>query len=173
MQILCWGAGAAEIAVISAARRPQVSLSQTVLSTLDVEGHARGVRISPSFLVGLALIVAGASIRYKCYNEMGKLFTFEVSLRKGHKLITTGPYSVVRHPGYTGGFLAMAGSVYTYLSPESFQSSRPDPAQEVFILPGLMATRVWVPWYNDGSNVGWCTSRFGGRKSIRTVFPYV
>lgn len=33
---------------------------------------------------------------------MRGFFTFEVSIQKGHKLITTGPYSAVRHPSYAG-----------------------------------------------------------------------
>jgi protein-S-isoprenylcysteine O-methyltransferase Ste14 len=44
-----------------------------------------------------------------CYNLLGRLFTFELSIRKDHKLITTGPYSIVRHPSYTGAILSVAG----------------------------------------------------------------
>ena len=33
---------------------------------------------------------------------MGRQFTYFISVRKDHKLCTSGPYSIVRHPGYTG-----------------------------------------------------------------------
>lgn len=33
---------------------------------------------------------------------LGNLFTFEVMIRKNHKLITDGPYAYLMHPSYTG-----------------------------------------------------------------------
>jgi protein-S-isoprenylcysteine O-methyltransferase Ste14 len=33
-----------------------------------------------------------------------------MSLRQGHELVTSGPYTYVRHPIYTGIMLAMIGS---------------------------------------------------------------
>lgn len=44
-----------------------------------------------------------------CYCELGNLFTFEVSIRNDHKLIQSGPYHTVRHPGYLGVLLSVAG----------------------------------------------------------------
>lgn len=35
--------------------------------------------------------VISAYIRYACYKKLGPLFTFEVSIKPGHKLIRTGP----------------------------------------------------------------------------------
>lgn len=40
---------------------------------------------------------------------MGRQFTFELSIREGHQLVTSGPYGVVRHPGYTGILIAFIG----------------------------------------------------------------
>ena len=53
----------------------------------------------------------GAVIRVQCYHEMGKQFTSSITLLKDHKLITTGPYSYVRHPSYTGTLLNMTALV--------------------------------------------------------------
>ncbi len=55
---------------------------------------------------GIALAIAGGALRAWCYREPGKYFTFEMSVAKDHRLVTTGPYSIVRHPSYTGGFMA-------------------------------------------------------------------
>jgi len=37
------------------------------------------------------------------------MFTFEMSIRKNHKLITSGPYAIVRHPSYVGVILVASG----------------------------------------------------------------
>jgi len=51
----------------------------------------------------------GGLTRVSCYRAMGRMFTFELTIRKEHKLITSGPYSIVRHPGYTALFMIMCG----------------------------------------------------------------
>ena len=56
-------------------------------------------------------MVMGAVIRVQCFREMGKQFTSSITLLKDHKLITTGPYSYVRHPSYTGTLLNMTALV--------------------------------------------------------------
>lgn len=38
------------------------------------------------------------------------------SIRKEHKLVTTGPYAFVRHPSYTGLFMAYAGELFCHAS---------------------------------------------------------
>ncbi|PFH51162.1 hypothetical protein AMATHDRAFT_143188 [Amanita thiersii Skay4041] len=48
------------------------------------------------------------------------MFTIEVCLRKDHKLITHGPYSVVRHPSYSGGLIAIVGALIWFWGPGSF-----------------------------------------------------
>ncbi|VDC02806.1 unnamed protein product [Peniophora sp. CBMAI 1063] len=68
------------------------------------------VGVTRDLLVGAALCVAGSLIRLAAYKEMGKLFTFHLTLREEHKLITTGPYAHVRHPSYTGFWILAAGT---------------------------------------------------------------
>ncbi|MFG2908592.1 methyltransferase family protein [Kitasatospora sp. NPDC048286] len=40
---------------------------------------------------------------------MGRYFTFTVRTSPDQPVITTGPYRLVRHPGYSGVLLAVAG----------------------------------------------------------------
>ncbi len=81
---------------------------------------ASSIKISPTFLVGLVCVTVAAYLRVKCYRHLGRHFTFELSLRKEHKLITDGPYSVVRHPSYTALFIYFAGLVMTLLGSGSW-----------------------------------------------------
>ena len=65
-------------------------------------------------------MIAGASIRRRCYQVMGEMFTFELSIRKSHQLVTTGPYSVVRHPSYSSGAMALFGALACHTVPGSW-----------------------------------------------------
>ena len=51
----------------------------------------------------------GGGIRALCHRSLGDFFTWEVSLQKSQRLITTGPYSYVRHPSYLGSLFAYLG----------------------------------------------------------------
>ena len=66
-------------------------------------------------MLGWILTVIGAIIRLASYRELGRLFTFDLSIRKGHKLVTTGPYSYIRHPSYTGAILGWTGTALCLL----------------------------------------------------------
>jgi len=39
---------------------------------------------------------------------LGRFFTFRVSIQEGHRVVATGPYRFVRHPGYTESALLRA-----------------------------------------------------------------
>lgn len=78
-------------------------------------GAAR-LTITPSFLVSTSLIVGGALIRLMCYRALGKFFTFEVAIRRDHKLVTSGPYAYCRHPGYLGALACYSGISFWLVS---------------------------------------------------------
>ncbi|KAH7928311.1 hypothetical protein BV22DRAFT_1044696 [Leucogyrophana mollusca] len=65
--------------------------------------------ITPAFVVGSGLIASAGLLRWLCYRTLGRFFTFQLSVRRGHALVTSGPYSVVRHPSYTGMVMAYIG----------------------------------------------------------------
>ncbi|KAL4255250.1 Protein-S-isoprenylcysteine O-methyltransferase [Pleurotus pulmonarius] len=44
------------------------------------------------------------AIRLWCFATLGDHFDFQVNIKKTHRLITSGPYSFVRHPSYTSGY---------------------------------------------------------------------
>jgi len=78
------------------------------------------IRITWTSVLAWTLCISGALIRRTCYKTMDKMFTFEISLRKNHQLVTSGPYSIVRHPSYTSGAMALFGALLTHTSPGSW-----------------------------------------------------
>ncbi|KAK7444747.1 hypothetical protein VKT23_015064 [Stygiomarasmius scandens] len=64
---------------------------------------------STGALFGYLLIFTGGYIRITSQRLLGKYFTWEISFKEGQKLCTTGPYSLVRHPGYLGLWLIRFG----------------------------------------------------------------
>lgn len=72
------------------------------------------------YLLGFALIITGALIRVECFRTLGRFFTFELSVKDDHKLITIGPYSVVRHPSYAGTLMVASGNLICAFAPGSW-----------------------------------------------------
>lgn len=79
-------------------------------------------RLQPSvtFVFGAIILVLSGLIRRACYASLGKMFTFEVTIQPGHKLIKTGPYSFVRHPSYLSGVSACLSTSAVMLSRGAF-----------------------------------------------------
>jgi len=111
VKLICWGAAISEALVIFASRTSHWKISQGILSVLAMSGTEEKVQTSPLFFLGTLLTGLGGLLRYRCYRELGILFTFEMSIRKNHRLVTSGPYSIVRHPGYSGVILCIVGIV--------------------------------------------------------------
>ncbi|KDQ26298.1 hypothetical protein PLEOSDRAFT_159778 [Pleurotus ostreatus PC15] len=65
--------------------------------------------LSTTMILGGGLALLSASIRLWCYAEMRDLYDFEVDIKKAHRLVTSGPYAFVRHPGYIASCGARIG----------------------------------------------------------------
>lgn len=50
---------------------------------------------------------------------LGRLFKFVVVIQDGHRVVTSGPYRLLRHPSYTG---ALAGFLGTGIALDSWLS---------------------------------------------------
>ena len=101
-QTCFWCSALAESAVIVANAYPSLPISKIILDNLLFGGDANQIRFTTMAAAGIALAIAGSTLRAWCYRELGKYFTFEMSVARDHRLVTTGPYSIVRHPSYTG-----------------------------------------------------------------------
>jgi protein-S-isoprenylcysteine O-methyltransferase Ste14 len=63
-----------------------------------------------TFFLGAALAVAGLLFSIWARIILGANWSRSVTIKQGHELITAGPYSLVRHPIYTGLLTAFLGS---------------------------------------------------------------
>ncbi|HSY59240.1 MAG TPA: isoprenylcysteine carboxylmethyltransferase family protein [Terriglobales bacterium] len=61
-------------------------------------------------LLGALLTVIGVAFAIWARVHIGKNWSGQVTIRKDHELIRTGPYAHIRHPIYTGLLLAVAGT---------------------------------------------------------------
>jgi len=102
----------AEVILILARSTPQSPLSRAILSRLPPTTLAglASVRLTRDHVLGAALLLAGALVRLATYKEMGKLFTFHLTIREDHKLVTSGIYKYARHPSYTGFWMLALGT---------------------------------------------------------------
>jgi protein-S-isoprenylcysteine O-methyltransferase Ste14 len=60
-------------------------------------------------IVGFVILWFGVALRNYSIRILGKHFTPTIQLQQDHDLITTGPYSVIRHPSYLGALMAIVG----------------------------------------------------------------
>ena len=81
-----------------------------------IRNDSTGVYLTSQSTIGMVLIIGAGVLRRQCYRTLGRYFTFEVSIRKGHQLVTTGPYNIVRHPSYTAILLMYIGMVLWFTS---------------------------------------------------------
>ncbi|KAH8108743.1 hypothetical protein DFH11DRAFT_1548799 [Phellopilus nigrolimitatus] len=94
--------------------------SATILPVLQPSRSLLTTPFSNVFILSTLSIFIGYVIRQACFNTMGRLFSFTHTTLSEHKLVTGGPYSVVRHPSYTGEVLVRGGMVALLLSPGGY-----------------------------------------------------
>jgi protein-S-isoprenylcysteine O-methyltransferase Ste14 len=71
------------------------------------------------FAIGMALIAIGLVIRIHSILTLKQYFTYSVAKVENHKIIETGLYKFIRHPGYLGQliiFLGISTSISNWLS---------------------------------------------------------
>jgi len=117
---LHWIVAFCESTVVLATTFPS-SLSSEALSFLVRDGYsASAVQFTQAWVLGSALIGLGGYLRFACYRELGRFFTWELSVKKDHNLVTSGPYSIVRHPAYTAMLIASLGTFLRVAGPGSW-----------------------------------------------------
>ncbi|HEY5269450.1 MAG TPA: isoprenylcysteine carboxylmethyltransferase family protein, partial [Anaerolineales bacterium] len=82
-------------------------------------------------IAGLVLILAAMALRVWVRAHLRGLYSGHVEVQVGHRLVQSGPYGFVRHPGYTGFLLMALGLAVGYSSLIGLV------AVPVLLLPGL------------------------------------
>ncbi len=88
-----------------------VSGAGQILSLLDWAyrlGAPQG--LDPWAIAGLCGLLFGTVFRLWAISTLKSNFAATVQIKQGQQLITTGPYRWLRHPSYTGAWLAMIGA---------------------------------------------------------------
>ncbi|KAG1763851.1 hypothetical protein EDD22DRAFT_885591 [Suillus occidentalis] len=139
MKAIYWVISLAEIVTIACCTTDSLSTIWAIAQ------HAIGQRIRDTpinfpFILGTALAFAGGVIRWWCFHTLGRYFTFQLSVRKGHRIVTTGPYAVIRHPSYTAAMIQMIGILILHGSPTSWLRH-----SGVLNIPGLkLVATAWL-----------------------------
>ena len=109
------------------------------------------VRITTTFLVATTMQLSAALLRLACYRTLGRVFTYELAVRKEHRLVTTGPYAVVRHPSYTALFIHFPAALLSQLGPGSWWYECTGSWRETGVAGAIVLPAFWVAtlpiWY--------------------------
>jgi protein-S-isoprenylcysteine O-methyltransferase Ste14 len=86
-------------------------LSLFVSITIAFSFGTNGITLLPDwfFYLGIALMVAGIALRQWSILVLGRFFSTTVKIISGHRIVTNGPYRLIRHPAYTGSLLTLVG----------------------------------------------------------------
>jgi protein-S-isoprenylcysteine O-methyltransferase Ste14 len=85
-----------------------------VIANFPQKYYPLGVRFLPNspavLYTGLALSLLGIAFAIWAREHLGGNWSATVQLKKGHTLVMSGPYRIVRHPIYSGITLGIIGS---------------------------------------------------------------
>jgi protein-S-isoprenylcysteine O-methyltransferase Ste14 len=68
------------------------------------------------YWIGLSLMYLGIILRHYCVYLMGSQYVATLRVNEKPKLITQGPFGLIRHPCYTGFIVALWGASITMLN---------------------------------------------------------
>ncbi|KAG2363599.1 hypothetical protein BDR07DRAFT_1356102 [Suillus spraguei] len=115
-KICTWAASSIEVANILVVHMDPSRIPEGIYGAraLQLLRALHTTPITPTFLFGSLAVTIGGLIRLYCVSTLGKCWSWQLSIRRNHRLVTSGPYSLVRHPSYTGFILQYIGLIVMY-----------------------------------------------------------
>ncbi|KAG2078391.1 hypothetical protein BDR04DRAFT_305888 [Suillus decipiens] len=112
-KICAWAASSVEVANILVVHMDPSRILEGA-RVLQLLRALHPTPITPTFLAGSLAVTIGGLFRLYCVSTLGKCWSWQLSIRRDHRLVTSGPYSLVRHPSYTGFLLQYIGLIAMY-----------------------------------------------------------
>ncbi|PPQ79747.1 hypothetical protein CVT24_010123 [Panaeolus cyanescens] len=111
----------AEVSLILTQRDPTSPLAKLVASIFVLPGgDPRRLRLTMLHVIAGTMMSIGGLVRVIAFKSLGKYFTFQVGIQSDQNLITSGLYSIVRHPSYAAMLFTQPGVVLWSLTPGSW-----------------------------------------------------
>jgi protein-S-isoprenylcysteine O-methyltransferase Ste14 len=120
--------------------------------------------LEPLAITGVVLTFAGVLFAIIARGYLGANWSGRPSIKEGHELIRKGPYTVVRHPIYSGILLATAGTAVAF-----------GQTRNLFALP-LVLLGFWLKLHTEEQ---FLTQAFGEqylayRQSVKSaIIPFI
>jgi len=76
---------------------------------VDIMGKLLWAPNPAMFVASAAISVLGLVIALWARSALGRNWSYQVTLKDGHELVTDGPYAAIRHPIYTAVILLFVG----------------------------------------------------------------
>ena len=68
-----------------------------------------GGRTNIVFFIGISIMLIGMALRFWSVFTLGKAFRTTIEIDKDQKVVSNGPYKLIRHPSYSGWLLICCG----------------------------------------------------------------
>lgn len=142
-QTLWWLNAVIESSILIARQYPSYLPPRILGAVIREPQHdVSHIRLTPVWLAGWLMMVSGSCIRLACHRTLGRFFTWDLTVKDNQRIITTGPYGVVRHPAYVGGALIGVGSVLVHFGRGSWFAAYGG----LDSLLGKLLSAAWVAW---------------------------
>jgi protein-S-isoprenylcysteine O-methyltransferase Ste14 len=82
-----------------------------VVLTVSAVFGKDGIAFLPDwmYLVGIVFMFGGIVLRQWAISVLGRYFSRVIGVQKEQKVVDSGPYSLIRHPSYTGALIFYVG----------------------------------------------------------------